>query len=375
MSGPEETIDAAFAGRLGDFSLDARFSVPARGIAALVGPSGCGKTTILRCAAGLTRLQGSFRIGGETWQDDETGLFRKPHRRPVGYVFQEASLFSHLRVRDNLLYGARRAGPAEIDSALSFDAVVGLLGIAPLLDRAPDALSGGERQRVAIGRALLSRPRLLLMDEPLSALDRDSREDILPYLETLHDELMIPVLYVSHDMSEVDRLADSLVLMERGRVLASGPLSELEADPDLPLIRSGGAAVTLEGIVESVDETYRLTEIAIPGGRVVVPGLQGGPGAGRRLRIRASDVSFASSRPEGITILNCLPVRILGTYPRDIDESQVTVVAALGEDGAGARLIGRITKRSQEALSLHSGATVFALIKAVSLASSRPGKR
>ena len=207
-------IKAGFRGSIGSFSLDAAFETPARGVTALFGPSGCGKTTVLRCIAGLNRLrQGFCAIDGEIWQDASS--FAPTHRRPIGYVFQEASLFPHLSVRRNLLYGAggpRRAGQSD---AIRFDEVVDLLGLGALLDRAPRHLSGGERQRVAIGRALLSRPKLMLMDEPLSALDRQAKDEILPFLERLHASLSLPVIYVAHDMDEIERLADHLVLMDR----------------------------------------------------------------------------------------------------------------------------------------------------------------
>ena len=370
MTGGEAMIGAAFSGRLGAFTLDVAFDAPMRGITALFGPSGCGKTTILRCMAGLQRLSGKLTVGGETWQDDASGAFRKPHERQIGYVFQEASLFPHLSVRQNLLYGARRSGRSEKAEALDFDVVVGLLGVGHLLDRAPAALSGGERQRVAVGRALLSQPRLLLMDEPLSALDRITKDEILPYFEALHETLSVPIVYVSHDLAEVERLADMLVLLDRGRVLASGPLSDLEADPSLPLLRMSEAAVTLEGRITAIDEAYTLTSLAVAGGALVVPGRRGSTGSRRRLRIRASDVSFVRTRPSDSTILNCLPARIVSVSRQNGDDAQVNVVAGLGEDGAGARIVGRVTRKSQEALSLAPGVAIFAQIKSVALVAS-----
>ncbi len=362
-------IRAAFAGALGGFCLDAAFDAPMRGITALFGPSGCGKTTILRCMAGLQRLAGHLSVGGEVWQDDASGIFRRPHERPVGYVFQEASLFPHLSVRDNLLFGARRAARNGGALVIGEEAIVGLLGIGHLLGRAPGALSGGERQRVAIGRALLSQPRLLLMDEPLSALDRMTKEEILPYLEALHAHLSIPILYVSHDIGEIERLADRLVLVEAGRVLAAGPLADLQADPALPLLRAREAAVMLEGRIAGFDDIYELTSFTVPGGALVVPGIQGAVGDIRRLRISASDVSFTLSRPVGTTILNCLPARILSETARD-GTAQITVLAALGEDGAGARIAARITRKSHETLALSPGKAVFAQIKGVALLAS-----
>jgi molybdate transport system ATP-binding protein len=375
MSDGGARIGAAFRGRVGAFSLDVAFTAPMRGVTALFGPSGCGKTTVLRCIAGLRHLAGTLRVGGESWQDDQAGVFRRPHRRPVGYVFQEPSLFSHLSVRRNLAYGARRAGDGGPLAGPGFDDVVALLGIAPLLERSPAALSGGERQRVAVGRALLSRPRLLLMDEPLAALDRPAREEILPCLEALHERLEIPILYVSHDIAEVERLADTMVLMDRGRVIASGALTDLEADPTLPLLAAPEAAVTLEGEVVSIDEPYALTVVSAAGARLVVPGLQGAPGARRRLRIRASDVSFTRVRPAETSILNCLAARIVSVSAMDDGGAQVNIVAALGADGAGARIVGRVTRKSQEMLDLRPGAPVFAQIKSVALLASGADRR
>ncbi|HKJ63606.1 MAG TPA: molybdenum ABC transporter ATP-binding protein, partial [Hyphomicrobiales bacterium] len=296
-----DVIRAAFRGRIGTFSLDVQFDAQMRGVTALFGPSGCGKTTILRCLAGLQRLSGHLTIGGEICQDDETGVFRKPHHRSIGYVFQEASLFPHLSVRNNLLYGARRAARNGVAPVIREDEIVELLGLGHLLERAPLALSGGERQRVAVGRALLTQPRLLLMDEPLSALDRMTKGEILPYFETLHAHLSIPILYVSHDFGEIQRLADSLVLIEAGRVIGAGPLHVLQADPDQPLLQSPEAAVTLEGSVTAIDKQFELTRFAIPGGALILPGITGTPGELRRLRINAADVSFTLSPPANTT--------------------------------------------------------------------------
>lgn len=226
-------INAAFRGRLGGFTLDAELSVPASGVTAIFGPSGCGKTTVARCIAGLQRIADGFcAVDGEIWQDRSS--FRPVHRRPIGYVFQEASLFSHLSVRGNLLFGAPRAAGAQI----AFDEVIELLGLARLLDRSPHRLSGGERQRVAIGRALLSQPKLLLMDEPLAALDRSTKNEILPFLERVHERLSLPAFYISHDMAEIERFADHLVLMEQGCVIGSGRLDDLR--PALPSAASRG---------------------------------------------------------------------------------------------------------------------------------------
>jgi molybdate transport system ATP-binding protein len=364
---PARGIEAEFTGTLGAFLIEVSFTVPGHGVTALFGPSGCGKTTILRCMAGLTRLGGRLKVNGEPWQDDAQGIFLKTHQRLIGYVFQEASLFPHLSVRDNLLYGARRSAESDGSVSISFDDTVGMLGIGHLLERAPGALSGGERQRIAIGRALLSRPRVLLMDEPLAALDRLTKEEILPYLETLHENVSVPIFYVSHDMSEVERLADTLVLLEKGRVLGSGSLSELEANPDLPLLRAPEAAVTLEARILGIDERYALTSVAIDGGTLVVPGRRGKPGQKCRVRVSASDVAFVRGPATETSVLNSLPVRIVSIAPPDGDDAQVNLVAALGEDGLGARIVGRITRKSREVLGLEPGAPVHAQIKSVAL--------
>jgi molybdate transport system ATP-binding protein len=358
-------IRAAFRGRLGNFELDASFAVPASGITALFGPSGCGKTTVLRCMAGLHHLAKGFcAIDDDVWQDG--ALFRPPHRRPIGYVFQEASLFPHLSVKRNLLYGAPRDWQAVGSSGIGFDEVTDLLGLAALLDRAPNNLSGGERQRVAIGRALLSQPKLLLMDEPLSALDRQTKDEILPFLERLHDGLSLPVIYVSHDMAELERLADHIVLMQSGRILATGPLSELQSDPSLPLAATRDAAVSFDAIVESHDANYGLATFNIDGARFVVPIGQELVGARRRIRIAASDVSLARERPRESTILNILPVRILSATR--VNEQEILAVLGLEGVSTGPRLLARVTRRSWDQLGLATDAAVYAQIKSVALA-------
>ena len=357
-------LSARFRGQLGGFALDVGFEAPARGVTALFGPSGCGKTTVLRCVAGLHRLaDGFFALGGEVWQDG--AAFRPAHHRPIGYVFQEASLFDHLPVRANLLYGHRRTVGRGARESIGFDEVAGLLGLEPLLDRAPRHLSGGERQRVAIGRALLSQPKLLLMDEPLAALDRFSKDEILPYLERLHDALSVPVLYVSHDIAEVERLADHLVLLENGRATAAGPLAELQADPALPIARMPEAGVTHGATVESFDAAYGLATLALAGGRLLVPGAPEAPGTARRVRIAASDVSLARAPAAGSTILNTLPARILAAVPQD--GVQIMVAIGLGDEGRGARLLARVSRKSWDTLGLAPGQPVFAQIKGVAL--------
>ena len=365
-------IDARFAGRFGAFDLDAAFTAPVRGVTALYGPSACGKTTVLRCLAGLARAaEGWLRVNGATWQDQR--LFVPAHLRAVGYVFQEASLFAHLSVRDNLLFGHRRARGRHADAAtatVKLDDVIELLGLAPLIARAPRMLSGGERQRVAIGRALLSAPRLLLMDEPLSALDRFSKDEIIPYLETLHEALAIPVVYVTHDLAEVERLADGIVLMNRGRVLAAGPLAEIATRLDLPLAHAADAAAVFDGVVVACDAAYALARVRIDGAELWVPGAAK-PGSRRRLRILAADVSLATGPPPTSTILNVLAARIASAAASG--EAQMRVVVRLGAAGDGGRLLATITRRSWDALALRPGLAVFAQIKSVALVEPRAG--
>jgi molybdate transport system ATP-binding protein len=358
-------IDIAFRGDIGSFSLDASFKVPAAGITALFGPSGCGKTTILRCIAGLTHMpHGICKIDGAVWQDDAS--FLPTHRRPIGYVFQEASLFPHLSVRRNLLYGA----PSGQALAITLDEVIDLLGLAKLLDRASHHLSGGERQRVAIGRALLSQPKLLLMDEPLSALDRATKHEILPFLENLHTRLRLPMLYVTHDIAEVERLADHLVLMQAGRVRAAGCLADLQADPALPLAQARDAAVSLDAIAIAYDITDGLAKFAVPGGQLTLPSPPIKLGVVYRLSILAGDISLALE-VQPSTIINRLPARIVSATP--LGSHQMLVVLTLGSTPEGARLLARVTTHSWRALKFADGQSVIAQIKGVALARGDAG--
>jgi molybdate transport system ATP-binding protein len=307
---------------------------------------------------------GYFSVDGEVWQD---GLqFWPPYRRAIGYVFQEASLFAHMSVRRNLLYGHRRAVAKSTAAKVRFDEVVSLLGIEQLLERSPLRLSGGERQRVAVGRALLSQPKLLLMDEPLSALDHFTKQDILPYLERVHASLSIPVLYVSHDIFEVERLADHIVLLERGKVVANGALRDVQADPTSPLARLPDAGVSLDGEIRAQDTDYGLTEISVKGARLLVPAIEGTIGEVKRLRIAASDVSLAGCQLSGSTILNSMPARIIAAERQG--HYQMNVVIGLGTDGSGDRLLAHVTRKSWDNLEFSEGGQVNAQIKSIALA-------
>mgnify|MGYP000894105805 FL=1 len=341
------------------FTLDIDVDLPAGGVTAVFGRSGSGKTTLLRCIAGLEQtLDGSLIVNGETWQD---GSYRRPvHQRALGYVFQEARLFPHLSVAANLDFGRRRI--AESERRVSLAQVVELLGIAHLLERRPERLSGGERQRVAIARALATSPRLLLMDEPLAALDQARKQEILPYLERLHDELAIPVLYVSHSPDEVARLADHIVLMEDGRAVAQGPLTETLARVDLPLRLGEDVGVVFSGQVLERNAEWHLARIGFAGGEIWVR--DGGAGVGRtvRLRILARDVSIARHRHDDVSIMNLLPATIITHAAEDHP-----ALALLQLQVGGTRLLARLTRHSANRLELAPGQQVWVQIKAVAL--------
>ncbi len=344
--------------RRGDFSLSVDLKLPGRGVTGVVGPSGCGKTSLLRAVAGLDRVEGGrLSVGDAVWQSPDE--FRPPHKRRLGYVFQEASLFEHLSVRANLEYGWRRTPVGE--RRLSPDTLTHWLNLGPLFSRPVSALSGGERQRLAIGRALATSPDLLLMDEPLAALDPASKQSILPYLETLHDSLSIPVLYVSHAPEEVARLADFLVVMAPGRVLASGPLTQMLTRPDLPLAQADDDASVLTGTVDSHDEAYALTHVALDGGALTLTRQARRPGQSVRLRVAARDVSLTLSPSVDTSILNCLPVKVTGLTP--YDASRVTVQLRCGKQP----LLARVTRKSADELRLAIGMACYAQIKTAAL--------
>lgn len=339
------------------FALEASFEAPV-GVTALFGRSGSGKTTIINAVAGLMRPDhGRIEAGGLILSDSATGRFLPPHRRGVGYVFQEARLFPHLSVRQNLLYGrwfTRRKGP-------DMSRIVEMLGLGHLLARRPVALSGGERQRVALGRALLSNPRLLLMDEPLAALDQARKDEILPYLERLRDETRMPILYVSHAPAEIARLATTIVLIEAGRVVNAGPAPAILADPaSAPVLgaREVGAVVTVRIEAHEADGLTRLSTAAGP---LWLARLSAPEGTVLRLRILARDVMIALDRPEGISALNVLPARIRDLTPA---EDGVLVRMMVGTEP----LLARITGRSAAALDLHPGTQVHAVLKSVAVA-------
>lgn len=352
-------IQARFAFAYPGFMLDVDLQLPTRGVSALFGASGSGKTTLLRCIAGLEKAAGgSLRVSGEVWQGH--GKFLPVHLRRLGYVFQEASLFPHLSVRGNLEYGYRRLAAAE--RKVGFEQVIEWLGLVSLMGRNTTGLSGGERQRVAIGRALLASPRLLLLDEPLSALDGASRQEIFPYLERLHGELDIPVLYVSHALDEVTRLADHLVLLEQGRVVASGALCEVLSRLDLPTAHFDDAGTVIAAQVAAQDEAYHLTRLDFPGGSLWVSKVGRAAGTSVRARVLARDVSIATVAPQGSSISNILAAHILEIREEGRDRVNLRL-----EVGGGQMLLSRITRRSCDQLGLAAGMQVYAQVKSVAL--------
>ncbi|WP_426959718.1 molybdenum ABC transporter ATP-binding protein [Muricoccus radiodurans] len=359
----EVAVGHRFARDSAGFALDARFAAPTPGVTALFGPSGCGKSTTLAAIAGLLRPDsGRIVLEGDVLLDTARGVALPPERRRLGVVFQDARLFPHLSVAGNLRYGARRA-PRDATGS-SEEEVVALLGIGHLLSRRPRDLSGGERQRVALGRALLARPRLLLMDEPLASLDAARRAEVLPFLARLRDAARVPILYVTHALEEVDALADTLVLMEAGRVLAAGPVDGIAARPDLPLAARRDGGVLLPCTVAAHDAALGLTRLAFPGGALEVP-LRGEPrGAAIRVRVRARDVSVATRRPEELSARNILSATVTRAAEVPGLPHEALVVLAVGP----TTFLARVTRESLNRLGLEPGRSVWAIVKGAALA-------
>jgi molybdate transport system ATP-binding protein len=357
-AGTGGSIDFAYRLERGDFLLDAAATVAMQGITGLFGPSAAGKTTLLRCIAGLDRAaEGRLRVGDETWEASSEGVRRAPDERDIGYVFQEPRLFPHLDVRRNLAFGQRRA---KRHGPIGFDAVVDLLGLGALLERRPEGLSGGEAQRVAIGRAMLRAPRVMLMDEPVASLDAPRKQDVLPFIQQLHAESGIPILYVTHSFDELCQLCDQLVVIEAGRVAASGPLQALLADAGSPLLAGEQAGVLLDARVLAWDERDDLCTLVTAAGALRVPG-RAAVGARIRLRIRASDVSLARDAAAPSSILNRVPVTVAG-----FGEASTHSILVRLEAGSEI-LLARITRRSVRELGISRGDRLVAQIKAVSL--------
>ena len=347
-----------------DFELAVDLHLPARGISVLFGASGSGKTSVLRCVAGLeTAGNALVRIGGETWQDDAAGLMRPTWQRALGYVFQEASLFEHLDVLHNLRFGQRRAaGTAGTGTAAQLDEIISLLGLGTLLRRRPAQLSGGERQRVAIARALATRPALLLLDEPLAALDQARRQEILPWLERLRDELHVPMLYVTHSADEMARLADHLVVLARGQVLASGPTAEVLSAIHGPGVVGEDAGALLQGRLVERDERWHLARVAFDGGSLWLRDSGLALGQPARLRVLARDVSLTTTAPQHTSIQNLLP-GVIDAIADDTHPSQALLRVRCGS----ALLLARITHKAVYALALQPGSAVWLQVKSVAL--------
>jgi molybdate transport system ATP-binding protein len=360
-------------GGAGGFALEAAFAAPTPGVTALFGPSGCGKSTVLAAVSGLLRPQeGRVSLDGAAMLDTARGVFVPPERRRCGVVFQDARLFPHLSVGTNLRFGLRRA-PRGAEGP-GFEAVVELLGIGHLLRRRPGGLSGGERQRVALGRALLSRPRLLLMDEPLAALDAARRAALLPFLARLRDAAGLPILYVTHALDEVDALADSLVLLEAGRVLAEGPVEALAVRTDLAVLsaRRDAGALFACAVLEH-DVARGLTRLGFPGGALVVPLRPEPAGTRLRVRVRARDVAVATEAPRGLSVHNVLSAELAGVFPVPGAPHEAFLRLAVGPSA----LLARVTRDAVARLGLRPGAAVWALVKSVAFdrASVADGRR
>ncbi|MDX1723856.1 MAG: molybdenum ABC transporter ATP-binding protein [Pseudomonas sp.] len=359
-------IQARFKVEHAGFTLDVELNLPGRGVSALFGHSGSGKTSCLRCFAGLDQpSEGYLQVNGELWQDSAQGIFVPAHQRAVGYVFQDANLFAHLSVRRNLEYGLKRIPAAQRRIAL--EQAVDLLGIGHLLQRLPGNLSGGEQQRIGIARALLTSPRLLLLDEPLASLDLKRKQEVLPYLERLHEELEIPIVYVSHSPDEVARLADHLVLLEDGQVQASGPLKETLLRSDLPFLFEDDAEAVVDGIVSHYEPDYRLLSIRLGGTDAMLQLTHAPLAAGKpvRVKVKARDVSLSLDKARDTSLLNLLPARV-EHWLTLANQAQMLVSLRVGDE----RMIARITRYSFDKLGIHAQQALWVQIKSVSLLAS-----
>lgn len=352
-------IQARFVCNVGTFELNVDLDLPGSGLTALFGHSGCGKTTLLRCMAGLQAAEGVMRVNGDEWQN-ETGS-RPVHQRPLAYVFQETSLFPHLSVKRNLMYGYKRI--PQSDRQISFDQAVEWLGLSRMLGRMPEKLSGGERQRVAIARALLTSPRLLLMDEPLSALDQASKQAIMPYLEALRDNLAIPMLYVSHSTAEVARLADHIVMMDGGRVVAEGPLQQIMARTNQPFRLEEDAGVILDATLSERDEQWHLCRADFEGGHLWLRADESLMiGQKVRLQVLARDVSLARSEQTDQSIQNLLPASV-DEIALEVSPGTSIVRLLAGQ----TPFLSRLTSRAVHTLAIEPGQHVWMQIKSVAI--------
>lgn len=347
-----------------DFSIEAAFDIPSRGVLGIFGHSGSGKTTILRCIAGLERdVQGQITVNGKKWMDGKRTI--SSQARNVGYIFQDSRLFPHLSVEANLEYGARRCRAVN-GNAVKKEHLLELLNIGHLLSRKPHQLSGGEKQRVAIGRALLKNPQLMLMDEPLASLDATRKQEILPFLDRLHAELKIPMLYVSHSLGEVSRLCDHILVMEQGRIQFKGSIHDALVSPDSPLAKSENAAAILEGSVIITEKEFGLSTVQTHNGNRIV--IQGQLPAGDqvRVRIQASDISLCKTAPVDTSILNIIEGKIAAV----IEEHDAYILLQI--DSLSDILLARISRKSYHELGLQPGSSVYMQIKAVSIYGIEP---
>ena len=357
-----DAIKLKYLLRQGQFTLDVDLELPMRGISGVFGESGAGKTSLLRCISGLERPStGTLIVAGDVWQDDASNSWRAVHERNIGYVFQEPRLFAHLDVRRNIEYGMRRR---DQKSTTEFDRVIELLGLEQSLNRSPEQLSGGEAQRVAIARALLCAPRFVLMDEPLASLDQARKDEILPYLDRLHAESEVPIIYVSHNIDEICRLCDHLVVIDDGRVVADGELQSVLVRMDLPILAGEESGSVIHATAIGYDDQDDLTRLQFSGGELWVPGNASTDGSTLRLRIRANDVSLCLTQPSQSTILNIVPA-VVEAIQSDRGPSML-VRLLLGKD----LVLGRITRRSIRELELQVGDSVFAQIKSVAVRAS-----
>lgn len=353
-------ITARFKLDYDEFQLSVNLSLPNSGITVLFGHSGSGKTSLLRCIAGLEQAQqGYLEINGSVWQDSDVGVFLPTHKRPLGYVFQDANLFAHLSVRENLNFGLKRIKSNSNNA--KFEQIIKLLGIEHLLDRMPERLSGGEKQRVAIARALVLNPEILLMDEPLASLDSKRKQEILPFLTRLNQQLNIPILYVTHSQQEVAQLADYLVVLEKGRVQASGSLSETLSRLDLPLSQDRDATSVWNATIVEHETDYHLTRVAFEGGSLSLPAMDSKMGTLLRVQIYARDVSIVLEVPRATSILNVLPATIIDIV--DGESGQTIVRLEVGNQP----LLAHITRKSAVVLNLKIGKDVFVQIKGMSI--------
>ncbi len=351
-------IDLAFSG----FDLKVRLDLPGKGVTTLFGPSGAGKSTLLRCLAGLERSSTGFmQVGEEVWQDENNGLFVPVFQRCLGFVFQQPRLFSHLSVQKNLEYGFKRT--PEKERNIDWDQVIEMLAIGHLLQRKPDKLSGGEQQRVAIGRALLASPKLLLMDEPLASLDNQRKQEVLPFIRKLHDELDIPVIYVSHSLQEVLQVTDTMVLMKDGHNIASGPITEICSKLELSQYLGDMSGSVIEARLDAHEEAFGLSRLRFEGGEIYVPQQSVAKGHQQRLHILARNVGIALQRPQVTTsFLNILEATIIEVALPDIASHAVQVKLDVG-----VPLLASISRKSLHILRLEPGQKCYALIKAVSM--------